>query len=347
MLHVVTHKYEAIPKSVLEYGLSLLCLLYGIAGKAQQQGLFDTDEVLDVTLTTDIKNLLKTKKEGEYQPAGFLMEGKTYEIKVKARGNYRRENCEFPPITLNFAKADFEHNSYMQLDKLKLVNTCNMQKSYEQYILSEYLVYRAFNLLSDKSFKVRLLRISYVDSHDKIKTVTRYGFVIEDQYMLAQRLGGMMIQTEGIRDRSTNKRQIVMLSIFQFMIGNTDWSIPRLHNVKLLKINQVNEPAPYVIPYDFDYTGMVDASYATPSPILGISSLRERLFWGKCYTEGELKMAIEEFKDKKKEFYQLYEDCELLDKSNLLASLDFWTVFIRSSKTKKSWKRYFIDQCKE
>ena len=129
--------------------------------------------------------------------------------------------------------------------------------------------------MTDKSFKVRLLKIDYVDSRDKIKTVTRYGFVIEDQYMMANRLDGIIYKKTGIRDQSTNKEQIVMLSIFHFMIGNTDWQVPRLHNLKLLKMNNVTETAPYVIAYDFDHTGMVDASYSTPSPILGIETLRD------------------------------------------------------------------------
>lgn len=140
-------------------------------------------------------------------------------------------------------------------------------KKHISSIFREYLIHRAFSIITDKSFKVRLLKISYIDSKDKIKTVTRYGFVIEDQYMVAKRLDGVIVKSMRLKDQSTNREHMVMLSIFHFLEENTDWQVARLHNLKLLRINKITETAPYVIPYDFDYTGMVNASYAIPSPI--------------------------------------------------------------------------------
>ena len=201
----------------------------------EKSGLFDSDEILEMVLTTDIKKLLKNKKSDEYQEGEITLNGQKYPIRLKARGNNRRETCSFPPITLNFSKTNFEDKSFDQLNKLKLVNSCSMQLSYEQYILREYMIYRTFNLLTDKSFRVRLLRIEYVDSNEKVKTVTRYGFVIEDQFKMAERLNGIIIKSTGIKDRSTNRQHMVMLSIFQFMIGNTDWTLATLHNVRLVE----------------------------------------------------------------------------------------------------------------
>ncbi len=309
--------------------------------------LFSSDEPLEIVLKTDIGSLLKNKKDDEYQEGEITIYGKSYPMRLKARGNYRRENCSFPPVTLNFSKTNFEDKSLDQLEKLKLVNACKLQKTYEQYIFREYLIYRAFNLFTDKSFKVRLLKIDYVDSKEKVKTTTNYGFVIEDQYMLANRLGGMMVKREGIRDNATNREQMVMLSIFQFMIGNTDWQVARLHNLKMLKINQITEPTPYVIPYDFDYTGMVNAAYAIPSPVLGIDNLRERLFWGKCFTEAELKMAIDQFFEKKEVLYDLYNNFEFFDKVSRKESIDFLNSFYDIIGDKKRWEYYFMKTCKE
>ncbi len=281
---------------------------YSFQNDSNEAGLFDSEETLIIELKTNLKQLLKTKNNVDYQEGEITVKDKTYPVRLRARGNYRRENCSFPPITLNFSKTNFENKSYDQLKKLKLVNACNMQKSYEQYILREYMIYRAFNLMSDKSFKVRLLKIDYVDTQQKVKTVMRYGFVIEDQYMMADRLDGVIIKKEGIRDQSTNREQMVMLSIFHFMMGNTDWTVPRIHNLKLVKLNKITETAPYVIPYDFDYTGMVNASYAIPAPILGIQSVRERLYWGKCYSEAELQIAINNFIRHKEALYDLYQN---------------------------------------
>jgi len=313
----------------------------------EEFGLFKSDETLEIVLKTDLRSLIKNKNDDEYQEGEIIILDKTYPIRLKARGNNRREICSFPPVTLNFNKTKFEDESFEQLKKLKLVNACKMQKSYEQYILREFLIYRTFNLMTDKSFKVRLLKIDYVDTKDKVKTVTRYGFVIEDQHMMAERLEGIIIKKTGIRDQSTTKSHIVMLSVFHFMIGNTDWQVPRLHNLKLLKLNDITEITPYVIPYDFDHTGMVNASYSIPAPILGIESLRERLYWGKCYSEAELQSAIDLYLQKKDTIYGLYKDFELFDKSSIKQAVSYLDSFYKIIEDSKLWKYNFINKCRE
>jgi len=310
-------------------------------------GLFASEETLNIILKTDLKALIKNKYDNEYQEGELTVAGESYPIRLKARGNNRREICSFPPVTLNFSKTEFKDKSFDQLKKLKLVNSCKMQKSYEQYILREYLIYKALNIMTDKSFKVRLLKIDYEDSKEKIKTVTRYGFVIEDQYMMADRLDGIIYKKTGVRDQSTNKEQMVMLSIFHFMVGNTDWQVARLHNLKLLKLKDVKEAAPYVIAYDFDHTGMVDAAYSVPSPILGIESLRERLYWGKCYTDDELIKAINRFIQNKEAIYSLYQNFELFDKSSLNSSISYLDSFYKIIEDDKKWRHYFVQNCRQ
>jgi len=333
--------------TISHIALFLLLSSLGLAQKAEDSQLFANDDLLAMTLKTDLRKLINTKMGPEYQDGEITLNGKTYPIQLKARGNNRRETCSFPPITLDFSKTEFEDPSYDQLEKLKLVNSCKMLESYEQYILREYLIYRSYQLFTDKSFKVKLLRIDYVDTREKIKTVTRYGFVIEDQYMLASRLDGVIVKKEGIRDQSTNRETMVMMSIFMYMIGNTDWNLPMLHNMKLLKINNITEPAPYAIPYDFDYTGMVNADYAVPSPILGIESLRQRLFWGKCYSEEELKTGVNSFLAKKQDLYALYQNFPYFDKASLNESISFLDSFYKIIEDEKRWRQVFMKECKE
>lgn len=317
------------------------------ASSSEALGLFSSEEILEITIKTDLKFLIRNKKVDDYQEGEITINKKTSPIRLKARDNYQREECSFPPISLNFSKTEFEDKSYEQLTKLKLVNSCKEQKTYEQYILREYMIYKTFNIMTDKSFKVRLLKIDFVDSKEKVSSVTQYGFVVEDQYTMAKRLDGIIVKKEGIRDQSTNKEHIIMLSIFQFMMGNTDWQVPRLHKLKLLKLNDVAETAPYVIPYDFDHTGMVDASYAIPSPILGIKSVRDRLYWGKCYLENELKGAIDKFNDKKDTIYELYQNFELFDKSSTSSSTDYLDSFYEIIEDENKWKVQFMDNCRE
>ena len=330
--------------------LSVPVLLYAHQPQASnfdESGLFGSDEALEITIKTDLKFLMRNKKADEYQEGEITINNSTSRIRLKARENYQREACSFPPIMLNFSMTEFEDKTYEQLTKLKLANSCKMQKTYEQYILREYMIYKAFNLMTDKSFKVRLLKIDYMDSKDKIPAVTQYGFVLEDQYAMAKRLNGIIIKKEGIRDQSINNDHIILLSIFQFLIGNTDWQVSRSHKLKLLKLTDVVEAAPYVIPYDFDLTGMVNAEYAIPSPILGIATVRERLYYGKCYPENELKRAIEKFIDKKDAIYESYQNFNLFDKSSLDSSIEYLVSFYDIIEDEKKWKVQFLDKCRK
>jgi hypothetical protein len=222
-----------------------------------------------------------------------------------------------------------------------------MQDSYAKLVLREYQIYRAYNLMTDKSFKVRLLKINYVDTSEKMKPVTQYGFVLEEQKMMAERLDGMILKRKHIRDQACNMDEVIMLSIFQFMIGNTDWQIANLQNMRLVKLKDATEPEPYAIPYDFDYTGMVNASYAIPADVLGIETVKERLYWGKCYPEEDLVAAIDRFYNNKDAIYQLYQNFTLLDKGSLKYSMAYLNSFYKIIEDEKSWQRYFIKKCNE
>ena len=199
--------------------------------------------------------------------------------------------------------------------------------------------------MSEYSFKVRLLRLEYVDSRGKMKPVERFGFVIEDIKMLANRKTGMEIKALGLKDEVTNRDQMVLISLFQYMIGNTDWQVAALQNLKLIKLLDFNEPAPYVIPYDFDYTGMVNAPYAIPSDNLAIDNITERLYWGQCYTETELEAVIKIFLARKEEIYTLYKNFSYLDKQSQVHSINYLDSFYKIIENKKSWKNTFMSKC--
>ena len=333
---------------ILEMLMIVLLLIgfgYPVRAQSNQFDLFSSDEPLLVRIDTDMKNLLKMTKEDEYQKAQLTIGDETIKIRIRPRGNNRLENCSFPPITLNFKKAEFRDSSFNQLRKIKLVNACKLQLHYEQFLLREFLIYRSFNLLSEYSFKVRLLRLEYVDSRGKMKPVERFGFVIEDIKMLANRKTGMEIKALGLKDEVTNRDQMVLISLFQYMVGNTDWQVAALQNLKLIKLLDFNEPAPYVIPYDFDYTGMVNAPYAIPSDNLAIDNITERLYWGQCYTETELEAVIKIFLARKEEIYTLYKNFSYLDKQSQVHSINYLDSFYKIIENKKSWKNTFMSKC--
>ena len=285
----------------------------------QDYDLFAEEEPLEVELTFDYKSFLKNKNDDEYQAAIIKVHldsstAVSDTIRMKARGEFRKRYCGFPPIKLNFKKADFPVPALEELKKIKLVTHCKNGETFQQYLFKEYLAYKSFNILSDNSLRVRLVRLTYIDAKGKKPPFERYGFIIEDIDQMAARLNAMELEREGIHSEWTDRNQMTKIALFEFMIGNTDWHIPSLHNVKLIQEKTVTiEPKVYVIPYDFDYSGIVNAMYAIPSDRLNIKSVRDRLYMGYERGQEEMQAEINFFLSKKDVILSLYEDSPYLD----------------------------------
>lgn len=144
---------------------------------------------------------------------------------------------------------------------------------------------------------------------------------------MAERLNAMPIDNKNVRDKLTDIPTLANAYLFQYLIGNTDWSIPGRHNLQLIKSKDPSVYAPYVIPYDFDYAGIVNTNYAIPDENLGISSVKERVYRGVCIPEAEIKNAVKNFIDKKEQIYQLYQNSDLLDKNNMRFTLNYLDSF--------------------
>ncbi len=186
-----------------------------------------------------------------------------------------------------------------------MVDVCRNSDVYEQYLITEYLDYKLYSQLTDLSFRGRLLHVNYVDLSGKYQPRTRYAFFIEDIEQLAGRLNANRYQKERISPKSTDQEFTGQLDVFQYMIGNTDYYIPMEHNIKMIKLKDVTRPRPVVIPYDFDYSGIIKAEYAIPSELLPIDNVKERYYMGYCQTEERYDEIVEIFREKKDEFYEL------------------------------------------
>ena len=202
--------------------------------------LFASDEVMNITIESDFKNLIKRKYKEEYQPAliRYYYNDSIIvfrNITIKTRGNVRKSTCIFPPLKFNFPKKNIDVIAMEEFDKMKIVLDCKRGNIYEQYVLSEYYAYKILNLLTEYSFRVRLLHMTYVDTSEKFKTITRYAFIIESKEQLASRIDAIPIDSKNIRDISTHTQILVNTYLFQYLIGNTDWSIPARHNIQLFK----------------------------------------------------------------------------------------------------------------
>ncbi len=285
--------------------LLLLLLLTNLSVNAQKaQKLFQSDSILQFSLEMPLKTVANDTKERKQHNAKLFytqIDGTVVEhhIKVMVRGNSRtvKQICTFPPLRLTFSKADTKNTIFKGQKKIKLVTHCKNEKSYEEYIQKEYLIYKLYEKVTPYSFNVRLSEITYIDADNPRRANMHSGFLIEDIKALAKR-NGVHVYKDTLRNQEvTNKEELDKLIMFQFMIGNHDWSIAKMHNMKLVKGDQGS--LPIAVPYDFDYCGLVDTPYALPPEGSHIEDVKTRDFRGFCRTNGyektiNLYLSIEE-----------------------------------------------------
>jgi hypothetical protein len=268
----------------------------------------------------------------------------TVPLKARTRGIWRLRACEFPPLRLNFSGETSKGSIFNKLDKPKLVSYCKDNDLYEQYILQEFQLYRIYQLLTPVSHRARLLRVSYADSATGLVRARRYGFVIEEPKAIAARLGGKVLEQTGAGASDLDPDQNALLGVFQYMIGNTDFSIAGLHNVELLlKEDGVVMP----IAYDFDFAGAVNARYATPPEILHIASVRYRLFRGYCTDPASFARAFAVFVEKRPQIYALYNDeiGKLINPGTTKETLRYFDEFYETINDPRSARRSIIEPC--
>jgi hypothetical protein len=275
--------------------------------------LFDTDELFEISLKFDISRYKKSKSDKEYIDAvlTYFTDDKdtiNKNIRLRARGNIRRTQlCDFPPLMLNFKMQDSVGSEFSGINKLKIVPYCRL--GYENIILKEYLVYKLYNVLTDFSLRVRLFKINYVNTAKASKPITQYGFAIEPVDLFEKRTGTKELKFTGLTQRSVVPDMLDRMAIFNYMVGNPDWSVPILHNIMLFaKTNPDPDPQNLIAAYDFDYSGIVGAEYATPFPALPIETVKDRLYMAVCRDELVFIEALKEFAEKKDQFYKIIND---------------------------------------
>ncbi len=291
------------------------------------KSLFQSDEPLYLTLTMDMKSVFSNREEEESHPAeiGYTdAEGKiiTLPMKISVRGNFRKDSiiCDFPPLRLNFAETIVLNSIFEGQDKIKLVTHCQSKfVRYEQNVLKEYLAYKLYNLFAEESYFVRLAQLTYADVTGKLDTLERMGFLIEPISQMLKRNDCEELIVNKIQQTETNRHKTTVLAIFQYMIGNTDWSVWNQHNIELL--TKGTSAIPIVVPYDFDWSGLVNAPYAIPAGSL--PSVRTRMYRNFCLTDAELQLALDEFRQHRDEIYQTCRNVPYLSAKELKKTLKY------------------------
>lgn len=281
--------------------------------------LFRRSEPLQLTITAPIATLTKAGAASDAELPGTVSVAGSPEvlpITLRPRGITRRkrETCPFPPMWLDFVDKPPASSVFKGQNKLKLVTHCRSPAGFQQYVLSEYAAYRLYNVMTPTSFNVRLANIDYVATDGRPVT-SRIGFLIEDGGEVAKR--NQLNEVKGvqrIRSVQLDPRQAVRLALFQYMIGNLDWAMTAgppgsdcCHNARLFNVG--NATTGYIpAPYDFDYSGLVDAPYAVPPASLKIASVRIRRYRGYCSHNGEIPVVVAEFNAKRTQLLAVLDD---------------------------------------
>ncbi|MDX1482705.1 MAG: hypothetical protein R3315_13560, partial [Woeseiaceae bacterium] len=285
----------------------LLALCFSIGAAAQDSlPLFADEAILEVSIEGPLDTLMRERSDEEYYD-GVLRyadgaEVHSLDLRFRTRGNFRRrkETCRFPPVRLNFKKQQVEGTLFEGQNILKLVTHCRPNSGrYEEYVVRELLAYRIFNRVTPVSFRARQLRITWVNTEDGNDEDVRYGFLIEHKNELEDRLQLEEPGYNSIQYDALNPQQAALAAVFQYMIGNTDFSMVTAvegeaccHNGILL---QKSRGDIYFVPYDFDMAGIVDAPYAAPNPRFRLRSVTSRLYRGDCLFNDYLDEAIGRF----------------------------------------------------
>lgn len=301
----------------------LLPCLAAPAGAQKAAPLFSSNDVLDLTLAVPLRTLIvrKARRPDLDATLSYSANGKTVTLdaEVTTRGHSRLQVCNFPPLKLNLKRKQVPDTLFADQNKLKLVTRCKDSERYEQYLQLEYLIYRLYEQVTPLGFRVRPVLMHYVDTDRKDRTESAPGFLLENIKGVADRAGMEVVERPSIGLAELDPEQVTVMSVFQYMIGNTDWSTLQpdpdddcCHNVSMLGPRD-GDGGLVGVPYDFDQAGLIDAIYALPDERLGIRSVRERLYRGFCSGNDALERVVARFNAARARIEALFATPALLD----------------------------------
>jgi hypothetical protein len=308
----------------IEKILFLLLILYSLGPTYGQEPkiLFQSDSILKLTIKLHLNEVihdLKIRDDHEailsYTDNNNLES--THNIKLKVRGKSRSKVniCKFPPLEINFKKNKTKNSLFEGQNKIKLVTHCNYGSEFRRYVAEEYFIYKMYQTVSPYSHNVRLCEITYIDLDKSKNQFTKIGFLIEPIKDVAER-NDMVVYKDTIAHQDLcNRKELDKLIFFQYMIGNMDWEIALRHNIKLIEYREGGFPI--AIPYDFDFSGMINTSYAAPPEGFGYQkSVRNRSFRGFCRFNNGYSTTLDFYQKIKPDIFTLVRTSNYLTERN-------------------------------
>ena len=322
---------------------------------AEARRLFQEAEPLAFTLAADFKAVNRDRNIASTKafPAVLTVNGQDggvpavpLKVNLRTRGNIRRRSdvCAFAPLNIEFVKQDAKRTVFDGQSKLKLVGHCSESQTSDQLVLLEYLAYRLYNLMTPRSFRVRLARATYVDSKSGRTLSTHNAVFIEDDDDVARRMEGRSVEMPGLLFKDFDQESLTLMTVFQYMIGNPDYSISGMHNVRLV---QTAANVRYPITWDFDVTGLVDPRYAFPDERVRkeIAAVRVRSYLGPCRSAEEFEPTLAAFRAKRDEMLALVGSIPGLDDAERRKAAAYLEEFFTVIGSKELVKRALIDTC--
>ncbi|HEX6316229.1 MAG TPA: hypothetical protein VFZ73_15275 [Gemmatimonadaceae bacterium] len=319
--------------------------------EAEGRALFTADTPVELTLVGNYKVIAKdrdTLSTTEYWGEVRMKDGNGADLKIpvqlRTRGHYRlaNRNCSFVPLRLDFKKGDVKGTVFDGQDKLKLITHCRSNDQYDEYMVREYLAYKVHNLITPRSYRARMAKVTYVDSATGNPIETRNGVFLEHEDDVARRMEGEIVEIRRALFDDVDQNQILELAIFAAFIGHVDWSLAALHNVRLVKQQNGNFMP---VLYDMDFTGLVSTKYSIPDPRLGIRSVKDRLYRGPCKMPEELAAFFTPYRENKDAILKLYDDTPGLDNRYRNDAKNWLTQWFKLLESPRDAKWMFKDNC--
>ena len=247
--------------------------------------LFSNQQTLPIKLNYSNKVLKKDTNDSTYIASKLSYQNDngswtSLNIDLRARGNFRRNNCYFVPVKISIKKKNYKNTLFDSHKKLKMVVPCQLSKDGNDNVLNEYLAYKFYEIMSPYHFNTRLVNLELtepISKKEKIHSIK--AFLIEDDKKIAKQFDGKIVE-RSIHPMAQEELNSIRVEFFQYMIGNTDFSNFEQHNASLIFIDKEIYP----IPYDFDMSGLVNTSYSVVSETISeksnISRVTQRVYRG-------------------------------------------------------------------
>jgi hypothetical protein len=365
MLNYFVFFFSPGPVRLLAGRLCLLCglllwsgsvaTLYGQADADARLALpsildsLQRDSLLELRIVTDFRKLIREKTKEERQSGELYYTDRSgqpveWDIQVRTRGNQRKKVCFYPPLKIYFPKKELTARGFdRKFNDYKLVLICRTPDRYQDYVLREYLVYKLYNQLTDQSFRVQLARITIEDRKGKRKPLVSYGYLLENEDELAARHGGEVLEPRRLSPAIVDPDAYDRMTLFQFMIGNTDWYAYLNHNLKVLRV--AGNDRPILVPYDFDYSGLVGTDYATPNGNYPVEDIRDRYFLGPCKSPEAYLRQLASFREKKADLLRTVSEFSYLNERETNDMRQYLESFFEIIESPELTRRYILDHC--